>query len=458
MIAIHPAVDHGITPTDPNFSGGDLKCRCPSDKVVVRVGAQSAFNHVCGCTKCWKPEGALFSQVAVVGRDKLRVTANENKLKVVDSSAAIQRYACNGCGVHMYGRIENTGHPFHGFDFIHTELGTAKGWSAPEFAAFVSSIIESGTDPEQLPAIRARLKELGLEPHDCLNAGLMDAIAAHAAKSKGVTPHPLAMTSDGKVAIHPAVDHGIAATAANHAGGDLHCKCASDKVVVHLGTQTAFNHVCGCTKCWKPEGALFSQVAVVGRDKLQVTANENKLKVVDASAAIQRYACISCGVHMYGRIENTGHPFHGFDFIHTEFGDAKGWAAPEFAAFVSSIIESGTSPDDMPAVRSRLEELGLKPYDVLSPALMDLIAAHAAKNKPAAGDAKSKPAAAAAPAPARPAAANPAAANQPAAAAVPRSPAPSAKAEDKGFLAGLGMPAYIGIGAVVLILLVVLLR
>src|SRR3954468_8740287 len=88
--------------------------------------------------------------------------------------------------VYMYGRIENTAHPFYGLDFIHTELSDQKGWSAPEFAAFVSSIIESGAKPEQMPAIRGRLKELGLEPYDCLSPPLMDLIAAHTAKSKGV--------------------------------------------------------------------------------------------------------------------------------------------------------------------------------------------------------------------------------------------------------------------------------
>jgi S-(hydroxymethyl)glutathione synthase len=128
----------------------------------------------------------MFSQVAVVPRDKLRVSKNAEKLKVVDAQAAIQRYACTGCGVHMYGRIENTKHPFHGLDFIHTELSREKGWAAPEFAAFVSSIIESGAPPDQMPAVRARLKELRLEPYDCLSPALMDAIATHVAKASGV--------------------------------------------------------------------------------------------------------------------------------------------------------------------------------------------------------------------------------------------------------------------------------
>jgi S-(hydroxymethyl)glutathione synthase len=186
-LSIHPAVDNGIKPAAPNFAGGTLYCKCSDNKVAVSVGSQSAHNHVCGCTKCWKPGNALFSQVAVVSRDKLRVSANEQKLKVVDPSATIQRYACTGCGVHMYGRIENKGHPLYGFDFIHTELSPEEGWSPPEFAAFVSSIIESGANPENMGAVRSRLKELGLEPYDCLSPPLMDFIATQTAKAKGVS-------------------------------------------------------------------------------------------------------------------------------------------------------------------------------------------------------------------------------------------------------------------------------
>ncbi len=185
-ISIHPSVDSGVKPGAANFAGGSLSCRCASDKVSVRISAQTAHNHVCGCTKCWKPAGALFSQVAVVARDKLEVTASGDKLKIVDAGAAIQRHACTSCGTHMYGRIENTSHPFYGLDFVHTELSSESGWSAPEFAAFVSSIIEAGANPAQMGVVRARLKELGLEPYDALSPPLMDAIATHVAKAKGV--------------------------------------------------------------------------------------------------------------------------------------------------------------------------------------------------------------------------------------------------------------------------------
>ena len=184
-LKIHPAVDQGIKPAKMDFTGGSLWCKCSQNRVEVAIRGQSAHNHVCGCTKCWKPSGALFAQVAVVPRDKLNVAANANKLQVVDPKATIQRHACKDCGVHMYGRIENKAHPFYGLDFVHTELSREEGWSPPEFAAFVSSIIESGANPANMGAVRARLRELKLEPYDCLSPALMDYIATHLAKASG---------------------------------------------------------------------------------------------------------------------------------------------------------------------------------------------------------------------------------------------------------------------------------
>jgi S-(hydroxymethyl)glutathione synthase len=183
--SIHPSVDNGVKPGAKDFAGGTLTCKCAKDPVTVQLKGNVAFNHACGCTKCWKPEGALFSVVAVLSRDNLSVTQNAQKLKVVDPAATIQRYACTGCGVHLYGRIENKNHPFYGLDFVHVELSKEQGWAAPEFAAFVSSIIESGFKPDQMGTVRARLKELKLEPYDCLSPPLMDLIATHTAKASG---------------------------------------------------------------------------------------------------------------------------------------------------------------------------------------------------------------------------------------------------------------------------------
>lgn len=185
-VSIHPAVDHGVKPGKDHFGGGTLSCKCRDKPVKVKVGAQTAHNHVCGCSKCWKPAGATFSQIAVVARDKVSVLEHGDKLTVVDPKAAIQRHACTACGTHMIGRIEDTSHPFHGLDFVHTELSSEEGWSAPVFAAFVSSIIEAGYDPQRMDAVRGRLNELGLPPYDCLSPALMDAIATHVAKAKGM--------------------------------------------------------------------------------------------------------------------------------------------------------------------------------------------------------------------------------------------------------------------------------
>lgn len=184
-VLIHPSVDEGISGGNKNFPGGVLVCRCVRDPVKVKITTQSAHNHLCGCTKCWKPKGAIFSMVAVVPREALAVAENGKKLSVVDPNAAIKRFACESCGVHMYGRIDNQAHPFYGLDFVHTELSPDTGWSAPEFGAFVSSIIEAGVDPDKLGVVRARIRELGLEPYDCLSPALMDFIATHVAKSSG---------------------------------------------------------------------------------------------------------------------------------------------------------------------------------------------------------------------------------------------------------------------------------
>lgn len=183
--SLHPSIDQGLKPAAAGFAGGTLRCRCASDTVTVKVDAQVAHNHACGCTKCWKPAGATFSVVGVAPRDKVTVTANGNKLKIVDNTALIQRYACTACGTHLYGRVENKAHAFYGLDFFHTELSADAGWAPPGFAAFVSSIIEAGTPPAKMDGIRAALKAKGLEPYDCLNPPLMDYLATHAAKAKG---------------------------------------------------------------------------------------------------------------------------------------------------------------------------------------------------------------------------------------------------------------------------------
>ena len=185
-LSIHPTVDQGVVAGDPDFAGGILTCHCDTNPVEVSLATNTALNHACGCTKCWKPAGAMFSMIAIVKREALSVTAYGEKLYVPDRETLVHRHVCKHCGVHMFGRIEDQSHAFYGFDFVHTELSAQTGWSAPEFAAFVSSVIEGGTSPDEMDAVRTRLRELGLEPYDCLPPPVMDQLAVHAARQAGV--------------------------------------------------------------------------------------------------------------------------------------------------------------------------------------------------------------------------------------------------------------------------------
>ena len=51
------------------------------------------------------------------------------------------------------------------------------------------------------------------------------------------------------IKIHPAVDGGVKPGTPSFAGGTLTCQYTSNPVTVKIGSNVAFNHVCGCTKC-----------------------------------------------------------------------------------------------------------------------------------------------------------------------------------------------------------------
>src|SRR5579864_3435681 len=168
-VHIHPSVDNGVKKGTGSFAGGTLVCKCKDRPVKVGIKGDVAHNHACGCTQCWKPEGAVFSIVAVVPRQNVTVLENGDKLHIVDASKTIQRQACKACGTHMYGRIENKAPPFYGLGFHPPRIVPGSRIGRPGFAAFVSSVIEPGVKPEQMDGIRRRLKELRLEPYDCLS-------------------------------------------------------------------------------------------------------------------------------------------------------------------------------------------------------------------------------------------------------------------------------------------------
>jgi len=95
----------------------------------------------------------------------------------------------------------------------------------------------------------------------------------------------------------------------------------------------------------------------------EVTQNGDKLGIVDPSKTIQRHACKVCGVHMYGRIENNKHAFYGLDFVTRNCRPNR--VGPRRDLRPSSPRSSRRARiGDMGAVRSRLKELGLEPYEL----------------------------------------------------------------------------------------------
>lgn len=68
---------------------------------------------------------------------------------------------------------------------MHTELSDSKGWQEPQFAAFVSSVIEQGFEPEGIDAVREKFASVGLQTYDVLSPGLMDAISTYTGRKSG---------------------------------------------------------------------------------------------------------------------------------------------------------------------------------------------------------------------------------------------------------------------------------
>lgn len=172
---LHPALGR------PVGEAATLRCRCASDPVTISISTPVRHTHLCGCSKCWRPEGALFALIGVVPAGAAEVTSGAGRMTVVDEAAPIRRAACRDCGTHMLGTVADRRHHFFGLDFVHPELAQ-EGAPAPEFAAFVSSLIESGTPPSRMAAIRRGLAAAGLAAHDAFSSELMDLIAWHRVK------------------------------------------------------------------------------------------------------------------------------------------------------------------------------------------------------------------------------------------------------------------------------------
>lgn len=185
-VSIHPAVqasDSNASGENPAPEALTIKCHCAADPVEVAISGGLVHNHLCGCSKCWKPDGALVSQVAIVAADTAKITHHEEKVAAIDAGQSIVRMACTGCGVHMLGRVDNPDHHFFGMTFVHPELATAAVNPPIEFAGFLSSLIEQGVQPSIMQAVRGELREAGIPTYDAFSPEIMDLIAWHKIKA-----------------------------------------------------------------------------------------------------------------------------------------------------------------------------------------------------------------------------------------------------------------------------------
>lgn len=185
-LELHPSVAAPDIDVPP---ASTLSCLCDTDRVEVSLTAPIAHNHLCGCSKCWKPEGALFAQTAVVASDAAVITSGKAKVAVVDPSQSIKRHECRACGTHMIGTVEDPDHHFYGLAFVHPELATTPATGKPEFAGFVSSIIETGTSASAMEAVRRKLDQSSIPAFDVFSPEIMDVIAYHKRKIASTTSH-----------------------------------------------------------------------------------------------------------------------------------------------------------------------------------------------------------------------------------------------------------------------------
>ena len=165
-ISIHPAVD-GAEACRQGFRGRHAALPLRDRPVEVASPRSARITTCAGARSAGSRRGAV-RQVAVVPSDKVRVTENGDKLAIVNPNALILRHACRACGVHMHGPVERPKHPFTGLVFIHTEragdgLGSRPG--SPRSSRRSSS---RAPCPIRWPG-PGRLKELGLQPYDCLS-------------------------------------------------------------------------------------------------------------------------------------------------------------------------------------------------------------------------------------------------------------------------------------------------
>jgi S-(hydroxymethyl)glutathione synthase len=157
-VHIHPAVDNGVKLGSGGFAGGTLVCECKDKPVKTGIKGDVAHNHACGCSKCWKPEGAIFSIVAVVPRQNVTVLESGDKLQIVDPSAVRGDPALRLQGLrHAYVRPHREYGPSVLRPGLHTPRTIPGKWLGSARVRRIRVIRhrvrrEAGTDGQHTPA------------------------------------------------------------------------------------------------------------------------------------------------------------------------------------------------------------------------------------------------------------------------------------------------------------------
>ena len=184
-VDLHPAISR----QGSKGVGGKLRCLCDNDAVEIAITDTVHHNHLCGCSKCWKPQDAIFAMTAVVAFDAATIEKNGQKMKIVDPEQSIARHACSECGTHMLGTVSDPDHHFYGLTFVHPELLEDGAVPAIEFAGFVSSLVEAGLPAAQIESVRQSLESERIPAFDAFSPEIMTFIAYHQRKLSSTTSH-----------------------------------------------------------------------------------------------------------------------------------------------------------------------------------------------------------------------------------------------------------------------------
>lgn len=77
-------------------------CRCEKKPVRYRYKGEPAEVHYCLCTDCTDTCGGAVALIAVVPRDKFKVTKGKKKIANFDTKPTCHRRFCKECGCHMF--------------------------------------------------------------------------------------------------------------------------------------------------------------------------------------------------------------------------------------------------------------------------------------------------------------------------------------------------------------------